>query len=305
MRKGFSQNVKLGKGGIMSSWEVLESDVDYVTISAHEQDKRSSLARIANELAQESVNDAEKVVPFHFHNYVGQASPRFAYGENREWSILRVYGRCASERFCEVVSVADRITRLDIQVTARHDKDIPQLAISAYRECLRVRRERMTIPEPTLITTPDSGDTLYVGRRTSDVFLRLYDKGREDPDHYDLGSWRWEVELKSDVANAIARTLARFNNTAKAVAVHVLYYYRGRGIPVPFETDVAAPKLPPRKDDGNVERTFRWLATTVAPAVLRLQSHYTLSDICGQIGLEELIVPARALANTSADVSPE
>jgi hypothetical protein len=158
------------------------------------------------------------------------------------------------------LAMGANVTRIDIAI------DTPRwLDLEGYKDALD-RGEAETRARDWNLITGRTGQTLYVGSRTSEKFLRIYNKAAEQRVE---GSWyRIELECKGDVA--------------RGVALHVDgngYDYFGdiiRGFChwpniYCWENVTASPTLlegiprPEKRRD-----TFAWLMKSVVPSVAKL-----------------------------------
>lgn len=92
------------------------------------------------------------------------------------------------------------VTRIDIAVDVPERWDIEEL----YRMASEGRYNCKVKKKPTLVRS--TGDTMYVGSRTSEKFLRVYDKQAEQG--VDFPWTRVELECKGETARGIAGYLA-------------------------------------------------------------------------------------------------
>lgn len=89
-----------------------------------------------------------------------------------------------------------RITRADLAVDFMNGKnEIIDLWTNGIDKQALKRRHKSN-----LILSPN-GDTIEIGARKSDKFLRLYDKGKEQ--HTELNWKRWELEIKHKTAKQL------------------------------------------------------------------------------------------------------
>lgn len=95
-----------------------------------------------------------------------------------------------------------RISRLDLA------KDLSGEAIDlqAVHKSLEQGNLRGTARKYSRVTSNDGGDTIYIGSRQSEKFIRIYDKAAESKLPGELWT-RFEIETKSDVARAVASLL--------------------------------------------------------------------------------------------------
>lgn len=112
----------------------------------------------------------------------------------------------------------------------------------------------------------DGGWTVYVGSRTSDKFLRIYDKQAEAGLDYPLT--RIELECKSDYAEGIAQHVDAegYNNFPAIIRAFCDFPENAR-----WTDHLASPTLSagiPKKE--KTSDTRRWLMESVAPALAKI-----------------------------------
>ena len=159
-----------------------------------------------------------------------------------------------------------RFSRIDLAIDLRGSLLTP---VELSKKSLRPYKGRGRTPALTTVTGDDGSWTVYVGSRSSDKFLRIYDKAKEQG-NYEADYVRIEGEFKGMVAHwlgdvlfettqerayGIASTLIRGMADFEAVA----YQAALSGVTV----DLALPKPTERK-------TLQWLVETAAPSLARV-----------------------------------
>ena len=124
------------------------------------------------------------------------------------------------QRLC---TLSGKITRLDLAIDVIGDAraDIPRLHdLYLAQQCSTKSKT-----PPTLIRSGLDGYTLYVGSRTSERFMRIYNKQAErraNGEHVDYQWVRIELELKGERAANCAKTIAASgNNIADVICAHI------------------------------------------------------------------------------------
>jgi len=96
-----------------------------------------------------------------------------------------------------------KVTRLDLTVDVRNpDFDLPKLYAQVERKEVETRARSYRF------VTSNGGGTLYVGGRSSEKFLRIYDKGGEQGEQLNQ-YFRIELECKAEAARWVANMLAQ------------------------------------------------------------------------------------------------
>jgi DNA relaxase NicK len=114
------------------------------------------------------------------------------------------------------------------------------------------------------------GDTCYIGARSSENFGRIYDKGRESPEQYALGSVRFETEHKGTSAARLFEQLLDDSVEPSSFACgYVAAFFESRGVQLPIDVN-AVDLLSSLRAETDADRQLRWLRTGVMPTVARL-----------------------------------
>ena len=149
-------------------------------------------------------------------------------------------------------------TRIDLAVDAINFKLRPQRATKELKLGRCKTRAKLS---PTNSDPRDMGYTQYVGKKTSEIYLKLYDKAEEmgiDADHC-----RIELTVRKDRANHAARQIVQNIDYRAMVRAYADFpaWRQWRGI-----MDVDTVKLPSERKETNTER---WLLEQCVPALAR------------------------------------
>lgn len=139
------------------------------------------------------------------------------------------------------------------------------------------------------------GTTLYVGARTDEVFVRVYNKHAEAPEDYPEGAWRYEIELKGATADGQWQAFKEEYPTAHELVGLVSDYVSKRGLRVLWGESYGYRDWRAPSPVRDCQRTYRWVGSSVKSAIERLKYHYTEAEILEALGLDES--PARAASS--------
>lgn len=173
-----------------------------------------------------------------------------------------------------------RLTRIDLAIDI-HDKfvDIPEL----YK-MLNDGRAKSASTKYNLIVGSDGGSTLYVGSRQSDKMLRAYDKAAEQAVP---GFWyRFELEIKNDVANEIGKRLSTMTgfqlvSMTKGLLSNMVSFPQDWWKLI-VNNDYLIDWTISHKQSDNIKN---WLADQVAPALANYMLRGGDSDIIEQLAI--------------------
>lgn len=110
----------------------------------------------------------------------------------------------------ELSDTGGRFTRLDI---AKDVRDIP-IDLDRIYETISAGKTKGTARSFSQMHSPNGGNTIYIGSRQSERFVRIYDKAAQSG----LGGEHWkrfEIECKGMVARAMASVLLQTDNWGK------------------------------------------------------------------------------------------
>lgn len=215
-----------------------------------------------------------------------------------------------------------RCTRLDIRLDCYYESFDAEMDHIAEADALSHRSGRPGRPYLVLPVRPNPGhNTLYIGKRESPLFVRLYNKQGESGGRPEYkGCWRLEVELKDEAANDTFHSLRSVGFAEDVATDCCLAYCADRGLRFANwdygRWDVTKVGAGLATD---VARKLNWLSTGVAPAIrfllrnsdighiitaLGLQAHVTVKEQhYGGTGTERRKLPASGFERANALVS--
>lgn len=230
------------------------------------------------------------VKPWAWQGYVGWTAGGCSVGEKVDSCIVRCSSSVAQDWLDKGLPTGHNVSRLDLQLTfwGKSDQDV-QIA-RHNRQARQARKGHEGRPiKITHVKGNGAGDTLYLGSRASETFVRVYNKEKEQvTDATYEGAIRYEVEFKGERAAAARDALSQRGNsrwyTANVVANECSY----RGLVLPLRASISerAP-TPGRKPNSDVEGALVWLGSQVAPTVRRLLQVVDRDVILEALGLHE------------------
>jgi len=161
------------------------------------------------------------------------------------------------------------VKRLDLQVSVGlrvPDRDLARRLYHDYRR----RHHDTANTKPATYMSSITGDTLGIGNRSKEVFLRLYDKSGESK-LGELGSiWRYEVEYKRGVAGRVYKELMSAKDKYTYIAGKVYAEYEKRSVEPLFSPDSVEVAMESKYEVTTAETKLAWLERCVAPVVTQL-----------------------------------
>lgn len=208
------------------------------------------------------------VEPWGWQGYKGGKVGKASFGLRDDGAILQVSGGWASTPDFDDLPQTG-IPRIDVQVTVwgidNHSQEPARCAelTDAARKGVPSRPWKVRLEN-----THGDGDTLYVGSRQSDSFIRIYDKSKESKDEMYEGAVRFEVQFSNEAARIAYKSLSRASFSPHRCAQIVAGSMANRGLGLPEWVSVEEPVLcQVRKEASDLDTKLLWLRTQVAPTV--------------------------------------
>lgn len=202
--------------------------------------------------------------------YMGERIDGAFFGGRHDGALVRLSGRMASTYALQVLGRGFRPSRLDLQVTIPCGPDASDILEHMFND--QIDRAKGRKRGPTLAYWRDvSGPTgMSIGARSSQIYCRVYDKGKESNDEVYAGCLRFEVELKGLAALAYADGLERAQDDQHTILRMVAGVFRVRGIVLPGLEQVQGLTYSLGAVQTPTESRMAWLSKQVAPSVREL-----------------------------------
>lgn len=184
-----------------------------------------------------------------------------------------------------------RITRMDLQVTARLDTPNVNLASDLYDVLVKSKETGNDIAKRRNVTLVQSstGQTLYLGsRKTGRKFFRLYDKSVDVGE--ELGKvWRQEIQYGRDLAQEAMKTIEMFKGDQTAIISLVCAEFQDAMSYSLFDhvtsgVEVVSGSLKPAIKLG---KKLEWLRTCVRPTIALMIDNDLEQEMLRALGLRE------------------
>lgn len=273
-----------------SSTVVLESQVDYLTVTTSSLHIGRRWEGHLNALQRAEGAAGYDKGYLNVGPYVGYRVGRYGIAVTGQKTLIQLSGEAASDQFSYFWKDHDTITRLDVAVTYRTPNDDREVAARAYVDVVAHRTANPRAAMPTLITNGDGGATLYIGKRTSSRFARIYNKQAECESRHDLAgaerydrAWRLELELHDVDAQAVGMMLSEAGTPGPKIRYYIGHYLTQHGIECPYDMSQTAelPRGFRRRSDRDTR--LDWLGKTVKPTIDWLKSS------CGEDQLRDIL----------------
>lgn len=249
---------------------VVECRLDWLTVTCSDPDKRKHFLNFGLELVKVAATDDLPVQRWKWRGYDGQHANGATCGRREDSDILQLSGPMADEWFDIAWTHADHCTRIDLAVTVKTEEPIGRIIAACDGAARSFKGERGTGPNCTLIYSEGDAATFYLGQRTSDLFLRVYNKRLEsgEPD-YD-GCLRYEMEVKGAPAQRTASWLHSAGNRPDSIQHAVYEHCVRRGLSPRFRSVGGTVHIGAVRPRSDAATRLAWLASGVRPVIQKL-----------------------------------
>lgn len=254
----------------MRSTELVFAGVDYLRLTAQDhkpfEDWHGLL--FAERLAEERAGRRAHVRGM--LGYYGQVGQHFFVGRNESGCMVQVSGVLAHQLFRALSHSGGRASRVDVQVS-KFVSESPDAYL--HRAFVYAEAASKKVGHPPSIELRDSNSgakMLTIGSRESELYGRVYDKGKESKDANWDGYVRWEVEVKGKQAADLHRWLLDDYTRVHTVLPIVANFFKARGLPIDWDGWADATLPPPPARTKTDESRIAWLSTQVGPTIREL-----------------------------------
>jgi hypothetical protein len=257
--------------------------VDYLTATAYRPGPGHLFKDLGTHLIEQSALIGNDVRPFRASDYRGYQSGGVCVGTRHDTHIIRLSSDEARDNWRDVYKLATNVSRIDLQLTFKLDSPHEPFIREQHAQAIRAKQGQGRKREIELKWNSVKGDTLYIGNRSSDVFARVYDKGRQEKSELPGLLIRHEIEYKRKTAMSIADSLDRAESVNTHLARLVSTYLRRFDLQTLSAGEANVQCARGRTTDNEVKR--RWLLNSVKPSVTRLVEAGMLSEVLDALGI--------------------
>lgn len=262
--------------------------VDWCTVTAKSREGQSGLLDIAHAERRYLIEAGYEIETGLRLGYSGWQGRGFFFGTREDSTMAVASGGDANRLFPLLSKAADKITRLDVQVTVAL-RDAPvDVAGLAYKGLQRGLPCKVPPRSYTYIEQYPHGRTLNVNKRVSDSYARLYDKASEEGVGTPLTRWRYEVELKRDYAKRVATYLNSTHPLEVASSSIVWCWFNARGVAPVWDLMSGSEALSPTRVDDSRD-VLRWFEESLSKTVSKAVNRYGLPEVLSSLGLDKHI----------------
>jgi hypothetical protein len=256
-------------------------------------DSRAARERI-DEIQQRDRAAGSKLRRWSFEGFRGFQSDSLRWGERLGDLLWECSGETAADTMDRMGSSSGHCSRIDLQITWRLSSGQPELGTSLLGFKPGIIPHHLSNRTPCGLSVSSTGLWLgTVGRRTSPSYYRLYDKGVELKAAPRGHLWRLELEAKGSHSKALTCKYPQELRQPTWCARYLVSRWKSLGCSWPYEQFTNAPPDPAvmPKTQPTASRLAFWLMISVAPAVQRLLTVFTVAEVLEMLKLSDVAAP--------------
>ena len=283
----------------MSSVRPPECGFDYLSTTWPDEIRNTALGNMRNvidwaERRPLNIGGKDFTKTWAWQGYIGYKVGQVCIGERPDGCIVRLEGKAAHDWAMAGLPIGHNVTRLDIALTIWGISDQSEVIARHNVEGVAHRKSLQSRPYAVrLIDGNGDGDTLYLGARSSELFVRIYDKERSPNGGATYKTaLRYECECKEQLAQRAYQGCVNPRYSATSCLPILAGLLARRGIsPVGVGSVFAkliSPSIAPVSD---LESSLSWLAVQVRPTIARLMAEGYEEEVLTALGLARLFNP--------------
>lgn len=157
-----------------------------------------------------------------------------------------------------------RVTRLDLAIDVK-DEAVDLIALA---QCPRVKEAPGSARKWSQVQGSDGGQTVYIGSRQSEKFLRIYDK-RIESGQLDRAWTRFELEIKGDTSRVVAAEFLALQDSERSAYIRGIMRAMFNPDDTLYQTIMSTQAVLVSAGKSTEDNTLEWLIQTVAKTVAK------------------------------------
>lgn len=263
---------------------VVDAGVDWITATIRPGRKLAMMHTLAEGWYLDRTDDGWQGKAWKWNGYSGSTTDGISYGKRDDGLIVRLSGVMAINHWATLVMYADNVSRLDLQVTGQDDYSTNEWHRHAQGESRYDARIANGMTKTSIREDTPNGATFYIGSRSSDRYYRIYDKSAESGGEYPSRSWRWEIEYKAGLANAVAASLIGRHDQVNALIARLRTDFWSYGVTLPVTYVSPGWRASVFGTVTSDQRRLEWLRRCIRPMIDRMSEAYDVETLSEALG---------------------
>jgi DNA relaxase NicK len=227
--------------------------------------------------------------------FTGFKVGQLEFGMRNDESMVRLMSDCAKFYWRDVYRKSDNVTRLDLQLTYDIGRDPQPFIWNLFAHANLMSAKSKRGPKNDCILGSDGGATLYLGKRGSNVFARVYARGPKTKLDADRFILRFEVQFNKRLALMVTRRIAAMGALENECSAQVVQFIKARtGLIIDGTKYIPNNCLSRSRSD--CDKKLLWLQKSVRQSVQLLAERGRLDEVLSALGIQPHVVSTRSRA---------
>jgi len=277
----------------ISAGELIESGCDYITATAARTGSVSQLYDFGQYLVRESVKAGSKERQSRAGGYYNSVADGIQVGRRYDGVCVRASSVVAREHWNQILDLSENITRFDVQLTERLSVTPAERMAEVWSMNPGTTSGTGRHSEVKQLVGKNGCEILRIASRSSERYMRIYDKWLDTRDPHYLNALRWELELKGEIAKQFAIALSFMDQPDAAMLQEILAFTHRKLSTGPSadylrecNTDEIMCRHSPRPARECI-RTLIYLEKSIRPCVRRLIDAGYLDQVIAALDLPD------------------
>ncbi len=273
---------------LLPAHKIASVGVDWLTATAYRNHTHEEFYEHGKALIENNARLGNDISNWKAQGYHGLKCAGARVGLRHDTFIVQLSSDDARERWKQVAALSSNISRLDLQVTYEFERAQKRFFVEEHNRAMAGASGRGRKANITLITSTLTGDSIYLGQRSSDVYARCYDKGRESREAEAFKLIRHEIELKRDAAKRTVERLIQSEDSEMLALGLVTAHFDRKHLRTSSAIHAHRESARACQTTDNTRR-LRWLHGSVAPSVAVLLAAGEHEAVLKSLGLLEAV----------------
>jgi len=228
--------------------------------------------------------EGNEVKPWGMAGFDGFKCGSIQVGTRGHETIVRLTGGYAANTWRRYYALCDNVSRIDLQTTVDVGMKASVQVARHYKQAARARKKDGRFPKVWECRDSDGPATLYLGKRVSEKFARVYDKFAEAGAEWPESAVRYELQCNGQTASIVAAKLFKARSELLSITSHVWTYFHDRALCLAWSSAEVDNICCPRKS-SDLERRLSWIQKAVRPSVQLLVNAGRQDEVLKALGL--------------------
>lgn len=262
--------------------------VDWITSTTPRTKNFEGFRELGMSLVEDAAKAGNDLRTWKRQGYAGYICAGVSVGWRGDSNLIQLRSDDARLSWKPVAEAAVNVSRLDLQMTYELKQAQADFLLDEHKSATAANLGRGRKRNLTLITSALTGDSVYFGQRSSDIYGRAYDKGLESKSAPKGKLIRHELEMKRDVAKSHAMKLCESPSPDMLIAGYVSSFMSRQHLRTSDNFHANRESARARSSSDNARR-LRWLRSSVSRSVEVLLEAGELKAVLSSLGLLEAV----------------